>query len=157
MHLVSALQYVSFIIWAYPALFSSIFHTEFFLFPIFAFFLPIDDTLNVEVPVVGGKIPLYVQTSCKVYHTVPSTLDFVRFYEDNALKFNGPKITVPSSDNWALLPHWIFGVIYGWNRIQLPKIISLLLVSLEYLYQSGHHQQNSSLLFLSLWCLVRKF
>ena len=128
-------KYISFIMWAYSALFSQHISYRNFPLPCFVFFLPIDDALHVEVPVVGGNMPLHVHTSCIVRHTVPSTFDFVRFDEDNASKFNGPKSTVPSSDNWTISPHWIyvspFGVNDGQNRIRLLKIISLLLVSLD--------------------------
>ena len=80
-------------------LFPASFIHSFFLLPVFVFFLPIDDTLSVEVPAVGGNILSSVQVSCKVRHIIPSTLDFVRFDEDNASKSNVPKSTVPSSDS----------------------------------------------------------
>ena len=144
----------------YPALLSRYYTPDDFLFRVFERCFRSNGTLNVEVPVVGGRIPDDEHISWSMRQLDPSILRRVRLLGVIGSKLKGPNKFASKWRSETESPHCMylspFGSCPGRNNIRAPNTISLETVSLVYLYQSGHHLLYSSLFRLSSGCLAKK-
>ena len=117
--------------------------------------------LKVDKPVVLGRTPVVKYISWRECQLFRETFEWVLLTEEVSPKSKGPTRTVSIVQRLILFPHWIdfalFGVMEGLNIIILPRMISLVMESPVYRYQSGHHWLYPSLLFLLSGCFAKKY
>ena len=110
--------------------------------------------------IVGGMIDSYAQASPSRNQSGGATRFLERLFDEMERKPNGPCKSVSPSSKFSVSSHWIYflwlGVIFERSKIRAPKTLLPVSASFVYLYQSGHHLLNSSLLLTSSLCFARK-